>query len=453
MGPWVDVNSTRNLNEYGVTSVEYEGTGTFATDGGATTPCDFTAFQLRDGQVILLVTLGPEDVAAGFRALEGVETVVVGCTTTGQRLTATGLSDVNYLPQVPRNEPGAYLAYHAKKVTVETPSTETTSSCRFAIVNFIFAGHDLAVEHLAGRARLRRVDEYETVARRVQTLKDIDITAELDIQVDPERAETVASDICSVLSVACGTKIQWIRRTDLTQSGHPVRSCHCSRVTKPYCPLPVIDPRQREDLSLFLATAMPTYVQRRESWGLAAGLFDAYLDAKSETDYLQVRGVKLAVVMEMLKESFLQVSGYQQLNMPKGKFRTIVRCIKTELKRPHHDLEKRQRDVAYRNLEGLNRVPFGDILDALCSKLQLNVPKRDRTLFVQCRNSLIHTGHFYCETAGTEERSTVVPHPSSAEEYFWLLHFLDRLFLRLVAYEGPYVDWSHPGSPVRRPSL
>ena len=320
-GPWVDVNSTRNLNEYGVTSVEYEGTGTFATDGGATTPCDFTAFQLRDGQVILLITLGPEDVAAGFRALEGVETVV-GCTTTGQRLTATGLSDVNYLPQVPRNEPGAYLAYHAEKVTVETLSTETTSSCRFAIVNFIFAGHDLAVEHLAGRARLRRVDEYETVALRVGTLKGIDITAELDIQVDPERAETVASDICSVLSVACGTKIQWISRTDLTQSGHPVRSCHCYRVTKPYCPLPVIDPRQREDLSLFLATAMPTYVQRRESWGLAAGLFDAYLDAKSEADYLQLRGVKLAIAMEMLKESFLQVSGYQQLNMPKAEFRT-----------------------------------------------------------------------------------------------------------------------------------
>ena len=447
------MNGMRNLNEYGTISVEYEGSGTLTARNGVTAPCGFTASQMRDGRVVLLVTLGAEDAAAGFFVLEGAD-AVVGSTTTGWHLTATGLSHVNYLPPVPRNQPGTFLAYHAKQVTIETPSAEETSSSLFAIVNAIFVGNNLAVEHPKGRAHLRRVDDYESVTVQVRTLKRIDITAELEVELpDPETSETVADDICSLLSIASGTKVQWIRRTDLTQSLDVVRSCHDYRVTKPYCPLPVIDPRPRQDLSLFLTTTLPTYVQRRESWGLSAGLLDAYLDAKSETDYLQVRGVKLAVVMEMLKESFLQVSGYQQLNMPKGKFHTIVRCIKTELKRPHHDLEKRQRDVAYRNLEGLNRIPFGDVLDALCSKLQLNVPKRDRTLFVQCRNSLIHTGHFYCETAGTEERSTVVPHPSSAEEYFWLLHFLDRLFLRLVGYEGPYVDWSHPGSPVRRPSL
>jgi len=83
----------------------------------------------------------------------------------------------------------------------------------------------------------------------------------------------------------------------------------------------------------------------------------------------------------------------------------------------------------------------------------MNIPDQDRKLFVRCRNSLVHTSRFYCERADDDNRATVLPHPSPAEEYFWLLNFMDRLPLRLVNYRGPYIDWSNVEELVRRTSL
>ena len=50
-----------------------------------------------------------------------------------------------------------------------------------------------------------------------------------------------------------------------------------------------------------------------------------------------------------------------------------------------------------------------------------------------------------------EARRAQAPLASPVHEYFWLLHVMDRLFLRVVG--GSYIDWSHPAKPVRRDSF
>ncbi len=87
---------------------------------------------------------------------------------------------------------------------------------------------------------------------------------------------------------------------------------------------------------------------------------------------------------------------------------------------------------------------------ALCKTLHLALPASDVKLFVRCRDSLVHRGRFYTETANAEERHSVPPHPTPAQEYFWLVHVLDCLFLRIVGYKSPYVDWSNIASPGRK---
>jgi hypothetical protein len=72
--------------------------------------------------------------------------------------------------------------------------------------------------------------------------------------------------------------------------------------------------------------------ERHDTWGLSRGLLDAYLDAKAEADYLQTRGVKLAIALEMLKEVFLQASGYPDLLRPWSQFRAMVPAMKKALK-------------------------------------------------------------------------------------------------------------------------
>lgn len=79
----------------------------------------------------------------------------------------------------------------------------------------------------------------------------------------------------------------------------------------------------------------------------------------------------------------------------------------------------------------------------------LVIPDNELRLFVKCRNSLIHNCRFYCETATPEERQVTPPPPDPVEEFKFLCHLADRLFLRLVGYRGPYIDWSGP-YPGRR---
>ncbi len=103
-----------------------------------------------------------------------------------------------------------------------------------------------------------------------------------------------------------------------------------------------------------------------------------------------------------------------------------------------------------RKLPELNRRPFKDILIGLFAFIQLNVDTRDLNLFVKCRDSLVHQGRFYCQTVTPEERVKEAPLSNEVEEYFFLVHFVDRVFLRLLGYSGPYINLHSPGNPIHQ---
>src|SRR5262249_11540556 len=131
--------------------------------------------------------------------------------------------------------------------------------------------------------------------------------------------------------------------------------------------------------------------------------------AKQDADYLETRGLKLVVSIETLKRVFTQVTSFQR-----GTFRQAIEEI--------------------HKLLGLTAISDDQ-----------------RKLFVKCRNSLVHQGQFYCQSAEPQDRTGPVPPLSGKkEEYCWLLHFVDRMFLRLVGYDGPYIDWQTPGQSARR---
>jgi hypothetical protein len=83
----------------------------------------------------------------------------------------------------------------------------------------------------------------------------------------------------------------------------------------------------------------------------------------------------------------------------------------------------------------------------------LTISSKDLNLFIYCRNSLVHTGRFYYETATLEESKECKPLPSKTHEFLFLVHTLDKIFLKLLGYDGPYIDWGSPGNPVPRQKL
>jgi len=442
------------INEYGLVHASYSGEGTLFGAQGEEESCSFCVFQLRDGCCVALTEVRDPD---PVRALQfNTATSLVGATSDDRPLTATGLFETTYLPPIAGENNVVCRAHICREIDVGDALSDASSKVsRFAVTNLCIV-KAISINHPAARAQAVRVTEYADRSKRLQFSKAVDVTSELLVEsTNQEPRNRVAQDICNLLSLAQGCRVQWISRVDYSSSGVASHWYHASLVTKPYVALPIVDPRRSDDTARFLDVALPVFLRRGELWNLNQGLLDAYLDAKSEVDFLQLRGVKLAVTLEMLKACIIGVEGIREFVRPKAEFTEIVPLLRTAVHGILVDQgwQNTERAVAYANLQGLNRFPFRSLVEALCSEVGLTLTEEDLRLFVKCRNSLVHRCRFYCETADDEDRRNCRPHDTKEEEYFWLLHVMDRLFLRTVGYDGPWIDWSIPGNPQRRDRL
>ena len=100
---------------------------------------------------------------------------------------------------------------------------------------------------------------------------------------------------------------------------------------------------------------------------------------------------------------------------------------------------------------GLNRQPFSRTLREMCSHVGLDVTSEEVWLLVRSRNSLVHCGRFYCETATPEDGRRCPPMGRAWGEYCFLIDFFERFFLRLLGHEGSYIDWQGNAKRVIHP--
>lgn len=459
------------LSHYGVSIAEYHGEGALTLKDGETANCKFEAGQLATGEVLLLCDFMsplPSYLSVSADKFEGM-------TFEGFRIFAKGTTEKNYLPDLPRDCSGHWAAFRLREMSVQmTKQDVKASKVHFGVTNFEFMGTEkrhlanspypilpLSLNPTDGTTELSitPLEQYNSIMKRIKTLKSIDVTCEIvgDIPKDGgvARLTEIVENLCYLLSVARGTKVQWIYRDLRNGAGKPIQRTHCSRITKPFCPLPIIDPRPegRDETKTFIEQSYPVYVEKRDDWRLNRGAIDAYLDARMEQDYLQMRGVKLVVAMEMLKSVFLDLpdSPVREYVINETDFEKLIPSIKAELDKIFVDnnINRSYREAIYsaKKVEGLNRRSFRHILGKLCKHIGLQVTEEDIEHFITCRNKLIHRGRFYCEIAKPEEREKCEPLPSPADEYFFLLNFLDRIFLKLLGFSGQYINYRLPWPP------
>ena len=345
---------------------------------------------------------------------------------------------------------------------------------KFGVTNLEFRGTEangsvlpLALSRDGGakRVEVRRLPDYDRTIQHLKLFEEIDATAEIQVDVQtPDELDGVTQDIedlCYILSTASGTKVNWIYRDQYDQADRLVSRTLSRRVTKPYCGLAIIDPRPGVDLKAFVESAYPIYQTRKAQLGrvLADGTtfdylgaaVDAYLDAKAEGNFLEVRGAKLVVAMEMLKAAFLGWSdvGLDEYILDPKQLSDLEVRIKKVIKEvvPEPEFSKDRANL-YRNIKGLNRYSFENVLDVVFAHLNFSPTPRDLKLFVNSRNKLVHTGLFYAASATDEDSKKCKPLANKVEEFFFLVHFLDCVYLKLVGYSGRYIDWRCVGNPA-----
>lgn len=460
--------------DYGIALRRYRGVGTLHYPTEPPSEVEFDAGQLQNGDVLAVCTYGGFSAQHFFPINHEDPTSFEGTTQEGWRVSSVDeIRQTNYLPQT--REPGSYDAFHLRGMSVlraDLPNDKSTHY-RFGLVNFNVMGTRRVVVHRDSgdwhtlglpvelkcgdrtvSAVIAQVEDGDEKYRRVMTLKCYDVLSELICDFTPDVAssdlENAISDLCVTLSVLRGTRVQWIYRERWVQNTL-VDVLHRSRLTRAYAPLSPVGSayEHRDNTARFIATAMDRLPGLRSRY-ISRGVVDAYLDAKAERDFLQTRGAKIAVAIEKLKDAFLATpdATVSEFIVAREKWAEVVPSIHAATTRILEDAGVARSDmdlVASRaKIEGLNRASFRRTLKGLCQSIGLKPPRNEIELFIASRDQLVHTGQFYCEAATSEERERLAPLADVTAEFFFLVSFLDRIFLKLFGYSGPFTDWRKP---------
>lgn len=276
-----------NAGEYNLTSsygdciAIYRGEGTLSLQNEQTIPCDFEAGQLRSGSVLIICRFSQH-----FDIFKIPAHRFDGRTVEGFRISSVEnmlFLDAHITP------PGITATFAVRELVVHTSENIRVQSVRFGITNFLFAAPiTLVLEHLDSliEISIEPVKNYEVLARRLRVLKTIDVTCEVVGNIardgNAERLEEAVENLCYLLSLARGTKIQWIYCDRYSEEGILLSRRHGTRVTKAYCPLYILDQNNNRETKAFIDGTYSSYVANCNRYEFDGGTIVAYLDAKAE---------------------------------------------------------------------------------------------------------------------------------------------------------------------------
>lgn len=356
------------------------------------------------------------------------------------------------------------LEYYLNELILNAKEKENIQYMVFGITNFKFIGNPIKLDIKGTKGlTIQKRKRYDEALDFLKISKGSRVTCDLIVELDNynKKLEEIVDDLCDIMSIALGTRVQWIYYS-LNSEEKIVSWKHVSKVTKPCYFTEIIDYR---DLKNFLESSYVALAEKsnllRHDEGTAKPLINAYLDAKAENDYLEGRGIKLVVVMEMLKDSFTRYKPMTQSIINKNCFSSKKSAIKSALKEAIELSVKKEseekseqekvkiineiQEIMFAKISEINKISFKEILQNLCDAINLQIDPKDLQSVIDSRNKLIHEGKFLCKADSKKEKYTnIKDYPQFKDpehEYFFLMNFVDQCFLKLLHYKGYYYKW------------
>jgi hypothetical protein len=252
----------------------------------------------------------------------------------------------------------------------------------------------------------------------------------------------LADKLCHLLSIARGTRVNWIFYTALNIKGGLIYSEHQPRITRPYTPNSPIHPEGIEDTKSFVEVAYKGY-DEIDSIYQGNRIVNLYTQTRLESAFIETRGLILVSLVDHILGVFAKGKEHETIMDPqlfsgrnKKKLRRRIGDVVQEI---FPDLDKNQiKEMKYKtagfNYRSLNS-KFTDIIN------EYDAPINDEEVraFVKIRNDLVHQATF------TENEA--------ASEYFQILNMLDRLLLSMLGYEGYYLNVTNNEREPLKPDL
>ena len=453
------------VERFGPALCSYAGQGRLHVANGDTLDVKFTAAQLLDGSNVLFCigVWGEHAAETHMLLVDGVERFE-GQTVGGLHVATAGrIWSQDFPGDMPRELDFDFLYGYSAQILRVSARGGTPDTVRYGLTNVRPFPHAKLSLHLTSdtttaRAELLRVPDCQPIFDRIRVLRDSAVTCELKVlaleNLTEQQMDQVATDVSYLLSVAQGCKVAWIYREKYDSDGLFCRE-HRMAKTAPFTPFELVPTRpyagfqEFTGVKEFVEMTYPTYVRRRDSWGLTLGPIDLYLEAKAEADYLETRGAKLAVALESLKHRYLRSGEASTTEFVIESFDEFLSKLVSATSEVLPDQYARvvNQNALRAKLRGLNRRSFSQIIKHLALDIDLQLHSKERGTFVTSRDFLVHQGQFHCKAvqAGEAKRTRTLK-DSPVEEYFFMMDILDRIILALLGYSGPYVDRREQGS-------
>lgn len=312
---------------------------------------------------------------------------------------------------------------------------------RFKVVNF---APEFPFDHIfrwkGAVVRMRSVDDFEEITPTLGIRDQCAVTTLIEIsEVVGDDALYIVDVFCELLSYTRGTRVQWINYEDLDHANAVLCIYYASRITRRLTPMDLIP----EDLTYsFIQGMLEPYAAFREAYDYRKVL-GLYLDASDQTDFIDVRAIKTVVLMEAIKALVLEKNPLPPIIATKSKARRFASRMRFAIRDAAEGLELPQPsvDALESKLGGCTHHTFRQCIEQVQSVLRIEVDRGKVSIFIEARNRLIHDAKFLhlAEPGGKHGFQ------HHAEEYFWLIGFVDRFVLRLIGYRGAYIDRSRRG--------
>ncbi len=285
--------------------------GEFELPGGARIPLGpVRIVQLSSGQNWLHVK---KSVAVTLILAAGQQVDFIGQTRRGLPVRTTVQLD-RWI-----NSPQEYL-FHVERVQIGV-LPEAFHRHEFVIANALMPNSsspavriDACWRGMSVPVTLRPRRDYKSRFQHLSLHRGVLPTATLTFGVKnlpPSESGQFASDLCLALSVIQGSKTNWISHDVCGPRKSLLYSDFLGAIVKPYCPgWLCFDPVSRRAAEVpisAVAEVLPRIIDFRESFDPDDRVINAWLDAKTETDYLEGRTLKYVVVVEALNALTMRV--------------------------------------------------------------------------------------------------------------------------------------------------
>jgi hypothetical protein len=423
----------------------YECTGTLEhRDGAPPTACKCVATQEHDGTVTLECLSAPDAPipANWMKALLGFPldaTLFKGQMQNGLLIAAEGTL-VGH-PGGWNRERGTRATFDLtgnSRLTVGIP--DDAAEWRFAITNLLFSVPSGPRANAASTSlrfalpdvavRTEQVPDYDEIERQLRGRHAVRVTAEACVprSVALDAAREMVGDLCSVLSLAQGTLVNWIFCEQRDADGNPVFAVHHPAITRPYNgALPLIDPRPPQEMPDFVEGVFGSFRDLKESYQLGATV-RACVDVRT-TGFLETRCLQLLSVLEFFIGRNAVLEG-REFIMDDESFQNrlgaLRRAISEILCLAFPSLGKQGANRMTEHLRSLNFTTFKHRLRGAAARFGVALDHSEVETVAETRNELVHRAGF------------VTKEPM--KEFQRVQSVVDRLLLGLLGYRGPHID-------------